>query len=537
MAGAVALVLTLAACGGGSSPPPPAPLPPVPPPVAPLVKISAASPYNASCNGTPQSGTLYLNAEVEPYVAVNPADPTNIIALWQQDRWSSGGAQALRAGASFDGGQNWSYSAVAYSACTGNALYARVSDPWITFTPNGAAFQIGLSFSGDIRQAGSSSALLVSRSRDGGLTWNAPVTLLASGADVFNDKEAITADPNDTTGSLVYAVWDQLDSSTHGSTWFSRTTDGGDNWETARIIYDPGATQNPKTSQTIGNQVQVLPSGDVLAFFTQIDGIGTGSSRSSFRMLRSTDHGATWPVASLVEVIPQELAIGARDPDTGAMIRDAAALPAVAVSPSGDLYVAFQDARFSGGQRDGVLLTVSHDGGLNWSAPVQVNGAPGVQAFVPTVAVRADGLIGVTYYDQRHNTADRSTLPTDYWLALSSNGLSWSDNFITGPFDMDLAPNANGVFVGDYQALQAVGDAFMPVFVQTNHDATGPTDVYTAVIRPSAVMAKSAAQLRPMQAQTPEPSAEFLMRVQENLDMLTGDERQPRARASRRSAR
>ena len=88
----------LAACGGGSggssfTPPPPAPTPaPAPPPVVlpPLindvpVRISEATPFNGNCTGATPNDFVYLNAEVEPYVAVNPRDPLNWVATWQQD--------------------------------------------------------------------------------------------------------------------------------------------------------------------------------------------------------------------------------------------------------------------------------------------------------------------------------------------------------------------------------------------------------------------------------------------------------------------
>src|SRR5438876_9893254 len=46
----------------------------------------------------------YRDTEVEPYLAVNPANSANLIGVWQQDRWSDCGAHGLTAGASFDGG-------------------------------------------------------------------------------------------------------------------------------------------------------------------------------------------------------------------------------------------------------------------------------------------------------------------------------------------------------------------------------------------------------------------------------------------------
>ena len=52
--------------------------------------------------------------------------------------------------------------------------------------------------------------MLVTRSTDGGLTWQKPVTLIkdTTGRDVLDDKNSITADPNNP--SIAYAVWDRL---------------------------------------------------------------------------------------------------------------------------------------------------------------------------------------------------------------------------------------------------------------------------------------------------------------------------------------
>jgi hypothetical protein len=54
------------------------------------VRVSAPSLFTACNIGGP--GTNYVNAEVEPWVATNPKNPTNLIGVWQQDRWNNGGA-------------------------------------------------------------------------------------------------------------------------------------------------------------------------------------------------------------------------------------------------------------------------------------------------------------------------------------------------------------------------------------------------------------------------------------------------------------
>jgi hypothetical protein len=247
---------------------------------------SGASPFPPGCGGAGEafdSSVLCQNAEVEPSVAVNPTNPDNIVGFWQQDRWSDGGAHGLLAGVSMDGGQTWSHSAPKFSRCAGgagdNGGYHRSSDPWVSFSPNGVVHAISISFDNDTPR----NAVLASRSTDGGLTWSDPAVLKFDNpralGNNFNDKESITADPTDS--NLVYAVWDRLFSpsqhssatafersvSFHGPTWFARSTDNGQSWETARPIFDPKAI-----NQTIGNQIDVLPDGTLVDGFNLING-------------------------------------------------------------------------------------------------------------------------------------------------------------------------------------------------------------------------------------------------------------------------
>src|SRR2546428_4321573 len=69
--------------------------------VAPPTLVSGPSPF-AGCTHTGTGGTNYLNAEHEPWLAVNPANPNNIIAVYQQDRWSNGGTRRLLATVTHD---------------------------------------------------------------------------------------------------------------------------------------------------------------------------------------------------------------------------------------------------------------------------------------------------------------------------------------------------------------------------------------------------------------------------------------------------
>jgi hypothetical protein len=488
------LVLALvAACGGGGasapaapaappSVPPPAPPapPPAPPPATPSleqVRISGPSPFAPGCSAAAPNGTVYANAEVEASAAVNPVNPSNLVAAWQQDRWSDGGAQGLVASASFDGGRTWTASAPPFSVCAGATAaagtpYQRATDPWVTIAADGTAYFMALAFTGPTFGATSANAMLVARSTDGGRTWGPPKTLIAdAGGTHFNDKNAIAADATD--ARYVYAAWDRLAAAGGGPAYFTRTTDGGLTWEPARTIYDPGAS-----SQTIGALPVSLPDGTLLVVFTQLDEGAGGMTTATLRVVRSGDRGATW---SAPVTIAASESVGTRDTATGQAVRDGGDLASAAADRAGVVHVAWQDARPNGGTRDAIVASRSTDGGRTWSAPVRVSGGGAAPAFMPNVQVRADGTIGVAYYDLRSDTPDPAALQADYWLATSTDGSTWSDTHVAGPFSLSTAPVASSaLFVGDYQALLAAGSRFLPVFVQTTGDLGNRTDVYVA---------------------------------------------------------
>src|SRR5881409_2950405 len=64
-------------------------------------------------------GNQLRNTELEPWVAVNPTNPLNIIGVYQQDRYTFGGARGLAAAVTHNGGATWSSTYPHFSACAG----------------------------------------------------------------------------------------------------------------------------------------------------------------------------------------------------------------------------------------------------------------------------------------------------------------------------------------------------------------------------------------------------------------------------------
>jgi BNR/Asp-box repeat len=451
--------------------------------VDPLVRVSGPSPFPAGCN-TSANGTVNPNAEVEPYVASNPADTRDLIGVWQQDRWSSGGSQGLLTAVSSDRGSSWTLpTPPPFTHCQGgNATnggdYDRGSDPWVTFGPTGDSYQIALTVTNDLV----TSAILVSKSADQGRTWG-PITTLKRDSDprFLNDKESITADTLD--ASRAYAIWDRLDiknpadpnSDFFGPTWFSRTTDGGATWTKAKAIFNPGLN-----NQTIANQIVELPNGDLLDVF---DLILQGNTFVAY--IRSTDHGKTW--SKKATIVDRLAAIGVVDPMDVAPVRTGDILPEVAVDPrpgTANVYLVWQDARPSAGHADQVVFTSSSDGGRTWT-PTKLIAPDGiVQSFTPMVSVASNGDVAVSYYDFTSDTPTSPTLDTDYWITRSSDGGATfhpRERVTPASFDMRTAPVARGFFTGDYEGL-APSAEFSPFFVAANSGNTANrTDVFATL--------------------------------------------------------
>jgi hypothetical protein len=275
--------------------------------------------------------------------------------------------------------------------------------------------------------ASSRQRIVCERSTDGGRSWPDEPTVLSpppAPRDPFGPfvigvhVVADTQDPN-----TFYAVWldtltGALDSSGLAPYWFTRSTDGGQTWEPARII------------QRINPIPQIFP-------------------RQSFRNL--------------------SLPIVAVGPNSELHLTYADYNPAP--NPGDE----------DGLQAD-IKITSSLDGGASWSAPTRVNqDGTNADQFQQYIRATESGQLNVFFFDRRLDVPEPPNHPGNYFidnfLARSNDGgATWTETRLThDTWDPSINPpiSGSGEFIGDYQGLVADG-CFAISYANDTHLANDP---------------------------------------------------------------
>jgi hypothetical protein len=89
-------------------------------------------------------------------------------------------------------------------------------------------------------------------------------------------------------------------------------------------------------------------------------------------------------------------------------------------------------------------MSKSNDGGTTWAPPVRIS-RPTRQAFIPTIAITPQGVVGIAYYDApKARTTDPA--PIQYWLATSrDSGTTFSRRRVGAAFNLRFAPLIDSV--------------------------------------------------------------------------------------------
>ncbi len=391
---------------------------------------------------TPQPGWY-----TEPSIAVNPHDPSELVAAYQDNAHVS---------YSTNGGRTW-------EAASGTAPtnYLVSGDVSVTYDDHGHAFLCYIAFDklGTTDYWGHNATrngIFVRRSLDGGKTWKTNDVAVIRHPTVpgipFEDKPYIVADdtPNPYAGNL-YVGWTHF-TLTQSTILFSRSTNDGQSWSKPMTISKAGLPRDD-TGAMEGFDATVGPDGTIYAVW---------SDGTHIQMATSTDGGRHFHRSrNIIRTAP----IYFKPAD---VVRGDG-FPQIAIDPrggkrGGPLYVCWTDYR--NGDID-VFVSTSTDHGRTWGPAVRVNNDPkhdGADQFMQWAAVDpVTGDLYVVFYDRRADPENRKAPIT---LARSTDGgrafrnYAWTHK----PFDPDDA------FIGDYSGLAAYnGCVYGTWTVETAH--------------------------------------------------------------------
>jgi hypothetical protein len=199
--------------------------------------MATASPAMADVPLTTVSTDPYTNTSSYHQTEVEPdtfSFGSTLVATFQVGRFTNGGASNLGWATSIDNGRTWTHGflpgTTVYASPPGP--WARISDPAVAYDPEHDVWMInGLG----IDNSATGKAMLVNRSTDGGLTWQNPVTASQGGAGSFYDKNWIACDtsPASPFYGNCYIEWD--DAGIGGLFRMSRSTDGGLTWQPSSV--------------------------------------------------------------------------------------------------------------------------------------------------------------------------------------------------------------------------------------------------------------------------------------------------------------
>lgn len=408
---------------------------------------------NLFAQNTNLSGGLIF--EGEPFIAMNPNNNNHLVVAWMGFKF--GEKVVIKTKASFDGGENWSVASSLPHIIPSNGS----ADPSVRIDNNGNVYVCYIDYDNENFLNG---AIVVSKSIDGGLTWQAPV-----------ESININQCPNQLCVDRPWMVIDNSGTASDGTIYITSmnagqpsivlppyhpylvvSTDNGSTFENLRYLdttdYQTGSLiDKPMPSPSVGSDgrfIAIYPSYEV--------------SQSVFAqnfMASSYNSGI-----SFSHTLVNQASQGFSETSTKKG-------PLLIASPNNSDHYAFLQLSESQGDLD-VFLMETFDGGATWSPLLRVNDDPignGVlQDLVWADFNESDDLV-VCWRDRR-NGGQGFESDSDIYAAVKFNGSSmFSANFpvtdITVQHDAMLASSGN-----DFMSVVFSGDTIHAVWGDVRND-------------------------------------------------------------------
>ena len=386
----------------------------------------------------------------EPSIAINPRDPSNIVAASVLNNIYF----------TKDGGATWKKVEV-------KSMQGVYGDPALIADSKGDFYFFHLS---DPTQGEGGyeteklDRIVVQQSGDGGETWSDGESIgFNHPKDQDKQWPAIDAKGN------LYLTWTQFDKygdqdpNCHSNILFSMSKNGKKWSEPIQLSQTPGNCIDD--DNTAEGAVPAAIDGKVFAAW---------SNQGKIFLDRSFDGGNVW-LTNDVAVAEQpggwDLKVPGHDRCNG--------MPVLMIDKSkgplhGSLYLVWADQRMGENDTD-IWFMRSGNFGDNWTSPLRINNdAPGKHQYLPWMAVDpVTGYVYIIYYDRR-NYED---LQTDVYLAYSVDG---GMNFKNVKISESPFTPTDSLFFGDYNNISVFKGIITPIWTRMDN---GKTSVWTSVIK------------------------------------------------------
>jgi len=378
--------------------------------------------------------------QAEPHIVRSPLDPEMLLAVWQDGRYSDGGANAIGYAVSDDGGYSWNRNVLPNLTSTGGGPYNRATDPVAGIGPDGRFYVNALVSTQGVFDEG---AIVLLWSDDNGESWSEPNVIFQS-EDPFPDKNWMVINPHtgSSTEGRIVVTWSNF----HGNgrihialTW---SEDGGRSWTTPKEI-----TRHQNYVQ--GSQPMFLPDGSLGIAYHVFNSTNT-SGRIEF--LYSEDGGQTLDPPRFVNNYVLY--------DDSILRHGPFLISASADAKQGNLFLAYGESTGGIGR---IMFTRSSDRGVSWMARQQVSDNEGSQPAVsPTLAVSPDGEHLIITYYQKPDVVGLERYFAEVRMVQSfDGGQTWGESILLSDGTMDVSKGAivsgNRFMLGDYFGLAPSG--------------------------------------------------------------------------------
>ena len=414
-----------------------------------------------SFSQTDQNITNTVARETEPFIAVNPANPNNIIAAWMRISFPTG----IATKASFDGGTTWGN--LNFLPHFTSSIFVTSADVSITFNNSGTAFICYV----DYKVTLDSGFVRVAISTNGGVTWNNPVNAInaLSQPDLPVDRPWIVCDKSNSaySGRIYLVSKSYYAAATPHKIWLSISSD------TANTFSAITRLDNPVTIGTLTNIMGVPTIGADGTFYCAYASWNTSFDPfPRFVCTKSTNGGNTFSQYTIAYPV-------SGSPVTDTLYQGSYSIDANPMNAANLIFQA-TDARF--GDPD-ILTVYSIDGGQTWTTvPVRVNDDAvnnGLGQEMSWGAFSPNGIYAVAWRDRRTGIPN-DTSDFEIWTSVSlDGGATFKPNYLVSSVP---SPYINQIRGNDFLGVSLSSTYLFADWSDNRNNNPNKEDIYVRKI-------------------------------------------------------